>query len=113
MRTFHALLSERYWDASPIHGTEQGLTEEEATGLRSYLLFFCKMQALRRDGLLDLVGMDRMFGYRFFIAMHDRHVQRILRAEAGYLEQLYPLYNEWLTFRKKEGTIIPKGFLHI
>ena len=72
--------------------------------ISNYLTFFETFQLLIDRGTLTIDMLDDLFGYRFFIAMHNPYVQKqkLVKSPENF-RNLYKLEKEWSAYRKKTG----------
>jgi hypothetical protein len=76
----------------------------------AYLGFFAKIKFLIDSEVVELEDVDRMFAFRFFLVVNNRHVQRkILRSReyTPYWSVIQELYDKWTAHRTKRGRPIP------
>ncbi len=72
--------------------------------ISNYLTFFETFQLLIERGTLSISMLNDLFGYRFFIAVHNPYVQRKkLVNSPDNFKNLYLLEKEWMAYRKKKG----------
>ena len=105
LETFHDLCSRQH--SAETGAGKQALSPEESVKLEEYIAFFCKLEDLRKQGAVNLETLDRMFGFRFFAAMHNRSVHRIINQDEKFLGPLQGLYSEWKSFRESKKRVIP------
>ena len=75
--------------------------------ISNYLTFFEIFQLLIDRGTLTIDMVNDLFGYRFFIAVHNPYVQkRKLVKSPGNFKNLYKLEKEWVGYRRKKGLSI-------
>ncbi len=71
--------------------------------ISNYLTFFEIFQLLIERGTLSIAMLNDLFGYRFFIAVHNPYVQRRkLVNSPDNFKNLYLLEREWMDYRKKK-----------
>ncbi len=72
--------------------------------LSNYLTFFEVFQLLIERGTLTVDMLNDLFGYRFFIAVHNPYVQRkkLVKSPENF-KNLYKLEKTWMDYRKKHG----------
>ncbi len=76
----------------------------ENVHLSNYLTFFEVFQLLIERGTLTVDMLNDLFGYRFFIAVHNPYVQRKkLVKNPENFKNLYKLEKTWMDYRKKHG----------
>ncbi len=70
--------------------------------ISNYLTFFETFQLLIDRGTLTIDMLDDLFGYRFFIAMHNPYVQKkkLVKSPENF-RNLYKLEKEWTKYRKE------------
>jgi len=72
--------------------------------ISNYLTFFEIFQLLIDRGTLSIEMLNDLFGYRFFIAVHNPYVQqKKLVAFPDNFVNLYLLERDWIKYRKKKG----------
>ncbi len=88
-------------------GNEPTISNDEAVEIREYLAFYETLNTLRKRRLvasfLNLEDIDELFGYRFFITMHNPVVKNILARDPESWRVLQSLYWDWLEFRIAAG----------
>ncbi len=72
--------------------------------ISNYLTFFEIFQLLIDRGTLTIDMLNDLFGYRFFIAVHNPYVQRkkLVKSPENFVN-LYLLERDWIKYRKKKG----------
>ncbi len=72
--------------------------------ISNYLTFFETFQLLIDRGTLSIELLNDLFGYRFFIAVHNPYVQRkkLVKHPENFIN-LYLLEREWVKYRRKKG----------
>lgn len=72
--------------------------------ISNYLTFFETFQLLIDRGTLTIDMLDDLFGYRFFIAMHNPYVQKqkLVKSPENF-RNLYKLEREWTKYRKEQN----------
>lgn len=72
--------------------------------ISNYLTFFETFQLLIERGTLSISMLNDLFGYRFFIAVHNPYVQRkkLVKSPDNF-KNLYLLEREWMAYRKKKN----------
>ncbi len=72
--------------------------------LSNYLTFFEIFQLLIDRGTLNISMVNDLFGYRFFIAVHNPYVQKkkLVKSPENF-RNLYILEKEWVKYRKKNN----------
>ncbi|MBE6701572.1 MAG: hypothetical protein E7582_06780 [Ruminococcaceae bacterium] len=75
--------------------------------ISNYLTFFEIFQLLIDRGTLTIEMLDNLFGYRFFIAVHNPYVQKmkLVKSPENFVN-LYILEKAWIEHRKKKGSPI-------
>ena len=78
--------------------------EMENIHISNYLTFFETFQLLLESDTLSMRLLNDLFGYRFFIAVHNPYVQRkkLVKSPENFVN-LYRLEREWIQYRKKKG----------
>lgn len=70
--------------------------------ISNYLTFFEVFKLLIDRGTLSIKMLNDLFGYRFFIAVHNPYVQeRKLVKSPDNFRNLYILEREWVAYRRK------------
>jgi hypothetical protein len=75
-------------------------TPDDFAALEAYLEFFEKIAIILDTSALDLVTVDRLYGYRFFLALNNPHAAALIRRDAGYWVALEDLYQRWAGYRE-------------
>lgn len=72
--------------------------------ISNYLTFFETFQLLLESETLTMRQLNDLFGYRFFLAVHNPYVQRkkLVKSPENFVN-LYRLEREWIKYRKKRG----------
>lgn len=73
--------------------------------IAQYCTFFENLYLLYKNEIADISDLDDLFGYRFFIFVHNPHIQEnyILPTSSSYV-QIFKLYQAWINYRiKNEG----------
>ena len=72
--------------------------------ISNYLTFFEIFQLLIDRGTLTIDMLNDLFGYRFFIAVHNPYVQRkkLVKSPKNFVN-LYLLERDWIKYRKNKG----------
>ena len=72
--------------------------------ISNYLTFFEIFQLLIDRGTLSIKMLNDLFGYRFFIAIHNPYVQKkkLVKTPDNFVN-LYLLERDWIAYRKKKG----------
>jgi hypothetical protein len=84
------------------------LSDQDLCDLEAYVQFFERMQLLRDLRALELRNLDRLYGQRFFLIMHNRHVQdKLLYRDEEYYVALIELYRDWFDYRTRRGLPLP------
>lgn len=79
----------------------------ENINISNYLTFFEVFQLLIDRNTLTIEMFDDLFGYRFFIAVHNPYVQKQkLVKSPNNFKNLYRLEKEWRKYREKKGNSI-------
>lgn len=74
--------------------------------IAQYCTFFENLYLLYKNEIADIADLDDLFGYRFFIFVHNPYIQEnyILPTSSSYV-QIFKLYQAWIDYRmKSEGT---------
>jgi hypothetical protein len=85
-------------------------TKSELAEIIPYLSFFAKLKFLLDLGAVDLRIINRMFSFRFFLVVHNEHVQREIIFSTiyyPYWAEVIALHAQWLEYRKERGLPIP------
>lgn len=76
----------------------------ERIEISNYLTFFETIYILIKDDVIDISEINDLFSYRFFLAVHNKHVQSTkLVNEPGNFRNLYNLERLWMNYRLKNG----------
>ncbi len=72
--------------------------------ISNYLTFFEVFEMLIDRGTLSLELVNDLFGYRFFIAVHNPYVQKkkLVKSPENF-RNLYVLEHDWMEYRRKNG----------
>ena len=81
--------------------------ELENVEISNYLTFFEVFQLLIDRDTLTIDMFDDLFGYRFFIAVHNPYVQKqkLVKLPNNF-RNLYRLERDWRKYREKKGTAV-------
>lgn len=72
--------------------------------ISNYLTFFETMYILLEHKAIKMKTLDDLFGYRFFIAVHNSTVQEMKLVNQPYnFRNIYYLEELWMQFRKNNG----------
>ncbi len=74
-------------------------TLDDCSLLEAYLEFFEKIAIILETGALDLTTIDRLYGHRFFLALHNPHTHALMNRDHGYWVLLEDLYHKWSDYR--------------
>lgn len=75
--------------------------------ISNYLTFFEVFQMLIDRNTLTIDMFDDLFGYRFFIAVHNPYVQKQkLVKSPNNFKNLYRLERDWRKYREKKGSAV-------
>lgn len=86
---------------------EQKIPELSRVEVSNYLTFFETIYLLVNNGSVKMRTLDDLFGYRFFLAIHNETVQKIKLVESPYnFRNIYYLESIWMEYRKKKGLLI-------
>ncbi len=78
--------------------------EMDNVQISNYLTFFEIFQLLIDRGTLTIEMLNDLFGYRFFIAVHNPYVQkRKLVKSPENFRNLYLLEKKWVEYRRKKN----------
>lgn len=90
---------------------ENLLKREDVSDIVRYLTFYESLYYFIEKGVLDIEVVDDMFGYRFFLAVHNDFIQENnLYPFAEYYQNIFSLYEQWYAFRVKNKLRIPMNF---
>ncbi len=69
--------------------------------IAQYCTFFENLYLLYKHHIAEIEDLDDLFGYRFFIFMHNAYIQEhyILPTSSSYV-QIFKLYGAWIAHRK-------------
>lgn len=105
--TYTKLLPGESWSSSGS-GPQ---TRDELAKIIAYLGFFAKIKILLEKRAIDIKTVDRMFAFRFFLVVHNRHAQeKILYADLyreEYWAGIFALHYIWVDFKKSQNSKIP------
>jgi hypothetical protein len=104
--TYTKLLPGEIWSNAGV-GPQKS---EEVATIVLYLSFFAKLKFLLDLGVLDLSLINRMFSFRFFLVVHNKHVQgRILYSDLyeRYWSEIFALHAQWAEYRRARKFPIP------
>jgi hypothetical protein len=79
----------------------------EISDIEHYLDFFSTLQLLRHKNLITLKEIDKMFAFRFFFVLNNKHTLQVVKNKSPYWDLLYKLYADWVRLRKATGDEIP------
>ena len=102
--TCQKLLPKGHWAPDQLGPSNPADVSE----LENYLDFFATLQVLRTQGLITLDTIDRMFAFRFFVAVNNPHTHQVIEPNKLYWEFLYNLYTDWVTFRRSQNKVMPQ-----
>lgn len=93
------------------NGLDDPFSDEDVVKIvHYYLTFFETINYLVKRRVLNFDMLDNIFAYRFFIAVHNRHIQsRELIKDDKYYRNIYVLHKSWIAYRKKKCIEIPHG----
>jgi hypothetical protein len=103
--TYTKLLPGESWSSSGS-GPQ---TRDDLAKIIAYLGFFAKIKFLIEKKAIDIKTVDRMFAFRFFLVVHNRHVQeKILYADLyeDYWAGIFALHYIWVNFRTSQNSNI-------
>ena len=80
---------------------------DQVVELERYVDFFATLQILREKGLVSLDTIDKLFAYRFFIAVNNPHTVKVVKPNEQYWENLYSLYRDWAMLRQATKRPMP------
>jgi ribosomal protein S18 acetylase RimI-like enzyme len=87
------------------------LTENDISGIVRYLTFYESLYHFIKKGVLSIDMIDDLFGYRFFLAMHNEFIQNNnLKPYQKYYQNIFDLYEVWYKFRLKHNKQIPWSY---
>lgn len=87
---------------------EDPFIDEDMIKVVDYLTFFETISNLIQRKVLNFDMINDLFSYRFFIIVHNIHVQnREIIADNSYYGNLYTLHRLWVQYRKKNNLDIP------
>lgn len=101
--TYNLLLPGAIW--SPEGVGPNGY--EDLHAIEAYLEFFEKISLILETGALDLDTVDRLFAHRFFLAMNNPHVEKLIHRDEPYWPALLGLHKKWSLYRKKRDMPTP------
>lgn len=79
-------------------------SEIKSVEIAQYCTFFENLYLLYKNEIADIEDLDDLFGYRFFIFVHNPYIQEnyILPTSSSYV-QIFKLYQAWINYRMKSG----------
>ncbi len=87
-------------------GTEAPPTYIE---ISNYLTFFETVYLLLKEEVITINVLDDLFGYRFFLAVHNEQVQNMkLVTSPKNFRNIYWLEKAWMSYREEQGLNIYK-----
>lgn len=87
-------------------GTEENPTYIE---ISNYLTFFETVYLLLKEEVITINVLDDLFGYRFFLAVHNEQVQNMkLVTSPKNFRNIYWLEKAWMSYREEQGLNIYK-----
>ncbi|GHV95499.1 hypothetical protein AGMMS50293_18190 [Spirochaetia bacterium] len=79
-------------------------SEDDISDIATYMTFFEVMYLLIKRNIIKLFMVDLLFAFHFFILINNERIQELeLIPCQDYYIDVYKLYYEWITFRKKKG----------
>ena len=90
--------------------------DKEREDYMKYMLWIESLSAVVLDNVLDIESIDKALGYRFFLIVNNKDVQKQdLIPWLHLYEGTCILYYMWYKYRKKNGIFIPneKNSLHL
>lgn len=73
--------------------------------LVAYFTFFEVLNEYVKHNIVSIAQMDDLFGYRFFILVHNKYIQeRELYAVPSSYVNIFQLYDIWMEYRKINAT---------
>ena len=104
---YREIFREFFPDGKWAPGNEIKLNNEEMVNIQEYLAFFETLNTLLKRELvssfLSIEDFDELFGYRFFMTMHNPIVKNIIALNPDSWRSLQALYWGWLEYRKGKG----------
>ena len=101
---YNRLLDDGEWSNDRVGPT----TGEQLCEIEAYVQFFERLGLLLELGVLDLPNLDLMYGQRFFLVMHNTHVQdKLLYRDEDYFSLLIRLYQRWYLYRRSRRLPFP------
>lgn len=72
--------------------------------ISNYLTFFEVFKLLIDNGTLSIKTVNDLFGYRFFLAVHNPYVQKQKLVKSPHnFRNLYILERDWMAYRRKNN----------
>jgi len=71
--------------------------------LEAYLEFFEKLSLIIETRALDLRSADRLYAFRFLLAMNNPHVEKLIHRDEPYWPALLSLHTTWTAYRVARG----------
>ena len=91
---------------NPVIGHESD--SEAIAKLTAICAFFEKISHFKELGTLSLSRIDRIFGFRFFIVMHNRLVlEEVITPKLAFWKDLIVLHRELIELRTARNSEIP------
>jgi hypothetical protein len=98
-----------YSKISQYQNDKSVFTEQDIADIVAYLTFFESLYYFIQKGILTIEMVDNLFGYRFFIGVHNEFIQKFeLIKDSQYYLNIYKLHAKWIDYRKKCGGFIPE-----
>jgi len=97
---FKHIFKEFFPEGKWAPGRDVSLSNEEEVEIKEYLAFYESIYTLQKRNLvtsfLDIEDLDELFGYRFFITMHNPITKNIIADNPEAWDNLKALYWDWL-----------------
>lgn len=75
--------------------------------ISNYLTFFETVYILLSQKAINIKNLDDLFEYRFFLAIHDKTIQKVKLVESPYnFRNIYYLEKVWTEYRKQNKLLI-------
>jgi len=89
---------------------DDSINDDKLIGILKYLGFFEKIKLIIDNRTIDMLTIDRLFAFRFFLICNHKTIQeQILYNEAydGYFNSIFALHLDWINYRNKHNLDIP------
>jgi hypothetical protein len=97
-------------EGGPLNNPVEELTREQLTGIISFLTFFERLNTIVELDLVPLRIFNELYGYRFFLILHNPNVQKHVLLKESMKESwscLFRLHKRWVKYRRANKMRIP------